>query len=122
MSKRHLVLLLWLGAQLLVVGYLVWLSEIKGVRDYHMGFLLIPTFGVLLFPGVQVVMLVLGVALWIANIFGAQPAFDSDWVAIPLDLLIWSISAWLTYRFWRWAATKGQAIVQRRREAGQPGA
>ena len=93
----------WLAAQFAVVGYITWLSEVRGVHDHHLGFLLIPTFGVLLFPGVQAVFVALAAIFWVAEAIGAPIGIPNAWVSHLMSLSVWALSACLMYLFWTWA-------------------
>jgi hypothetical protein len=119
-GRRRPVLLVWLAAQLAVVSYLFWLSEIKGVGDHHLGMLFVPTFGVLLFPGVQVVFAVLAVCFWVARGLGLEPALLPDRIATPVGVLVWGVSAWATHEFWTWVLRGGQSLVHGKRGAQGP--
>jgi hypothetical protein len=76
--------------------------------------LLIPVFGVLLFPEVQIVMAALSVVFWLTEQLGLALVTRPPWQDLLLSLAVWGVSAWLTYKFWSWVISRVRSMVRRR--------
>ena len=84
----------------------------KGRAGPPRGLLLIPTFAVLLFPGVQLVFGALAALFWLAEAVGAPIVIENSWLGLALSVVVWLTSAYVTYRAWFWGLPRALAAFE----------
>ncbi len=109
--RGHPLRAVWIVAQLTVVGWAEYLTIFKGA-DYHLGFVVLPIMGLLLFPGVLVPygVLFVGFSFYTA-VAGTSLILASPWTTI-ITLSTWASSAYLTDAFWRRVSDRWRDAAQ----------
>jgi hypothetical protein len=86
----------WLTLQLFVLLYFLWLERVEG-RDHNRGMFFGTIMAVLLFPGGEIVMYLLGIPFWAAEALGHPILVQNEMLASVLTLLLWGSSAFIRF-------------------------